>query len=224
MAGLRQPPRAGWLADEAWSTLGEEWTTQANMLLLHENFADITHVAVVDPLIAPPVLTVGPVPTLEVEVTETTVGFSREYPPGPVSEWVAPLLGLPADQSSTTAVAQREEGRFISPALWVDSWKFDVAEGASATFRFTHAITPVDSTTTLHLWRVSRDFAAGEEVTANLRPIFSAYYRRVQTILETMQNVLAADGPRNDVRVAADAAAIQVRKIIHRMIADERLT
>ena len=40
-------------------------------MLLHENFADITHVAVVDPSFAPPVLTAGPVPLLEVEVTET---------------------------------------------------------------------------------------------------------------------------------------------------------
>ena len=57
------------------------WETEADLLLLlHENFADITHVAVVDPFIAPPVLRSSP-PPLGVEVTETTVSFSRTYEP-----------------------------------------------------------------------------------------------------------------------------------------------
>jgi vanillate O-demethylase monooxygenase subunit len=36
-----------------------------------------------------------------------------------------------------------------------------------------------------------------------------------------MQNVLDTDGPRKDVNVSADAAALQVRKIIRNMVADE---
>ncbi len=39
-----------------------------------------------------------------------------------------------------------------------------------------------------------------------------------------MQRVLDVDGPRNDVRVAADAAAVQVRKIVGRMLAEEAAT
>ena len=38
-----------------------------------------------------------------------------------------------------------------------------------------------------------------------------------------MQGVLSLDGPRPDVSVAADAAALQVRKIVNRMVADEQL-
>jgi vanillate O-demethylase monooxygenase subunit len=220
LSGLRQPPQAGWLADERWATLGQEWTTAANLLLLHENFADITHVAVVDPLIAPPVLSAGTVPRLEVEVTETNVSFARDYPPGPVSSWLAPLLDLPAD----AAVAQREQGRFVSPGLWVDTWTFLLPGNAPARFRFTHAITPVDAGSTMHRWWVSRDFALNHEVSQQLLPIFTTYYRRVQAILQTMQAVIAADGARNDVRVAADAAAIAVRRIVHRLLTDERPT
>ena len=51
-AAARHP----WLNDPRWATLGDVWETEADLLLLHENFADITHVAVVDPFIAPPVL------------------------------------------------------------------------------------------------------------------------------------------------------------------------
>ena len=113
--------RHGW-STSAWSTLGDEWTTEANFMLLHENFADITHVAVVDPAFAPPVLTAGPVPLLEVEVTETTVSFERDYPTAPLAAWHATLLG--ADPSAV--FTQHEEGRFVSPGLWVDSWEVDL--------------------------------------------------------------------------------------------------
>ena len=54
-----------------------------------------------------------------------------------------------------------------------------------------------------------------------LLPIFTDYYRRVQRILETMQDVLDTDGSRKEINVSADAAALQVRKIIRNMVADE---
>lgn len=220
-AGLRRPPRTPWLVDDAWSTFGSEWTTDAGFMLLHDNFADITHVPVVDPVIAPPVLAAGPVPLLEVEVTETTVSFHRDYPPAPIAPWHADLVGVPPGE----AFAQREDGRFVGPGLWVDSWdtRPPGADATPWTFRFTHAVTPVDATTTRHVWRVSRNFAHDAGVSERLLPMFTDYYQRVRDILETMQEVLLRDGPRAEVRVAADAALLQVRKIVGRMLADERL-
>jgi vanillate O-demethylase monooxygenase subunit len=219
LADLRKPPRVPWLVDADWSTLGSEWTTGANFLLLHENFADITHVAVVDPEFAPPVLMDGPVPLLEVEVSETTVSFRRDYPPAPLAAWHAALFGAGSDARFT----QHEEGRFVTPGLWVDSWEVTPQDGGPvATFRFTHAVTPVNEASTRHVWRVSRNFAPGEQTTADLVPQFTRYYRQVRDILETMQGVLSVDGPRADVSVAADVAALQVRKIVGRMVADER--
>jgi vanillate O-demethylase monooxygenase subunit len=220
LAGLRRPPATPWLDDPEWATLGDEWETEADLLLLHENFADITHVAVVDPYIAPPVLRDSP-PPLEVEVTETTVSFSRTYQPAPIPEWQAELLGLPADAEHV----QREQGAFMTPGLWVDRWDVHVDSAPNdaqiCTFRFTHAVTPISPGKTRHAWRVSRNFALGDQAGKVLLPIFTDYYRRVQGILETMQNVLDTDGPRKDVNVSADAAALQVRKIIRNMVADE---
>ena len=218
LAGLRKPPSVPWLVDGSWSTVGRAWTTAASFMLLHENFADITHVAVVDPSFAPPVLSAGPVPLLEVEVTETSVSFERNYPPAPLAAWHATLLGA----EPAAVFAQREVGRFVSPGLWIDSWEVDL-DGSTATFQFTHAVTPVNATSTRHVWRVSRNFAPGEETTDQLAPLFTDYYERVRSILETMQGVLSLDGPRPDVHVAADAAAAQVRKIVNRMVADEQL-
>jgi phenylpropionate dioxygenase-like ring-hydroxylating dioxygenase large terminal subunit len=220
LARLHRPPSVPWLVDPAWSTLGQEWQTDASFLLLHENFADITHVSVVDPELAPPVLSAGPVPLLEVEVTETGVSFERRFPPGPLPAWQAALLGVGPD----TLFEQLECGRLVSPGLWVDSWQAAPPDrsGPAATFRFTHAVTPVDAVTTRHVWRVSRDFTPGAEISEQLALRFARYYGTVRDILETMQAVLLRDGPRGDVGVAADAAAIQVRRIVGRMVADER--
>ena len=222
LADLRRPPRAPWLADDHWSTVSGSLTTQASFLLLHENFADITHVAVIDPELAPPVLTSGPVPLQEVEVTETSVSFTRDYPPAMLAAWHADLLGV----GPQALFAQRELGRFVSPGMWVDSWTVanDPAGGSTATFQFTHAVTPVGRTSTRHTWWVSRNFAPGNSVSADLQRRFERYYLQVHEILEIMQGVLTADGPRADVGVAADAAALQVRRIVNRLVADERLT
>jgi len=219
LADLRQPPRAPWLVDDRWSTLGGEWVTGANFLLLHENFADITHVAVVAPELSPPALSAGPVPLLEVVVTERGVSFARDYPEAPLAPWHADLLG--ASQGQT--FLQREEGQFVSAGLWVDSWTVVTGpDTPDAVFRFTHAVTPVNATSTRHVWRVSRDFAPGAGSSQSLLPRFTDYYLAVRRILETMQGVLSLDGPRPDVSVAADAAALQVRKIVGRAVADER--
>jgi phenylpropionate dioxygenase-like ring-hydroxylating dioxygenase large terminal subunit len=220
LAGLRPAAATPWLSDPGWATLGDEWETEADLLLLHENFADITHVAVVDPYIAPPVLRSSP-PPLEVEVTETTVSFSRTYQSAPIPVWQAELLGLPADAEHV----QREQGAFVTPGLWLDRWDVYVDSAPNETqvhtFRFTHAVTPIAPGRTRHAWRVSRNFALGEQAGKVLLPIFTDYYQRVKGILETMQDLLDTDGPRQEVNVSADAAALQVRKIIRNMLADE---
>ena len=216
--GCGRRPSVGWLRDADWTTVGDAWETGAHAALLLENFADITHVAVVDPFIAPPVLSGSP-PPLEVEVTETTVSFSRDYPPAPIAAWHAELLGLPTDAEH----AQRESGAFVSPGLWVDRWEVQAESDGDqpVTFIFSHAVTPIAADRTRHVWRVSRNFARGEQASKILLAIFTDYYRRVQTILETMQAVLDGEGPRKEVHVSADAAALQVRKILRNMVADE---
>jgi len=219
LAGLRPPPSTPWLADPAWTTFGSAWITNAHVQLLHENFADITHVAVVDPNISPPALAAEVAPPLQVELTETTVTFQREWPPAPLPAWQAEVTGVPADG----AHPQLEEGAFLSPGLWTDRWEVRLPEelGGAQTFRFTHAVTPVDARSTRHIWRVSRDFAPDERATEAFRPIFETYYRRVQEILETQQRVIDTDGYGDEVSVAADVAALQVRKIMRRLVADE---
>ena len=218
VAALRRPPVTPWLSDATWSSIGGVWETAASLRLMQDNFADITHVVHVDPAIAPPAIGDGPTPPLEVRVSETSVSFSRDFPPSPLPLWQADLMGVPAGRR----MPQREEGEFVSPGLWVDRWSVDLGEGALARFVFTHTLTPVDERTTRHVWRVSRDFAPGPVADGTVVPLFDRYYTRVRAVLESMQRMLDHDGPStHDVRVASDAAGSQVRRIMDRLVADE---
>lgn len=216
LARLRPAPSAPWLQDPGWVTFGGAWTTHASVRLLLDNFADITHVAHVHPDIAPPALVEGTMPALEVTVTETGMSFQRSYPPARVPGWQAPLLGIDAHEEHP----QVEEAEFRSPGLWVDRWHVDTGAGRHS-FVFTHALTPVDETSTRHVWRVSRNFAESSAATGTLTPLMESYYRAVKEALEQMQRVVTEDGARPDVLVAADAAAVQVRKVMDRLVADE---
>jgi vanillate O-demethylase monooxygenase subunit len=216
LAGLRPAPRTPWLHDPQWVTFGESWTTRASIRLLWDNFADITHVAHLHPEIAPPALSAGETPPLEVTVSETGMSFARSYPPSAVSDWHAQVMEV----EPAGPFGQVEEGELVSPGLWVDRWHVDV-DGQQRSFVFTHALTPVDETTTRHVWQVSRNFGSSAAATGTLRPLFETYYRKVQQVLQTMQQVVSEDGPRQEVLVAADAGAVQVRRIMDRLVADE---
>jgi vanillate O-demethylase monooxygenase subunit len=217
-AALRAPEEVAWLADPGWTVWGGARDVAAGFLLLHENFADVTHVPFVHPEVSPAPLRATP-PPLRVEVTETSVSYGRSYPPGRLADWQARATGLPADGE----YAERESGTFRSPALWVDEWAMDdAAAGRTYRLRFAQAVTPVGAGASRLVWRVGRDFAQDAPwVTGMLSSLFGEYYARVAAMAEALQATLDADGPRREVHVSADAAALQVRRIVAGMLAEE---
>lgn len=218
-AALRPTPSTAWLRDAAYATVGSSWETAAALGLMQDNFADITHLSRVDTAVAPPALADGAAPPpLQVAVTETTVSFSRDFEPAPVSPWQADLMGV----EESARFAQREEGSFVAPGLWVDRWTTFLPGGGTASFVFAHALTPVSATSTRHVWRVSRNFALGAAGDGTVLTLLERYYRRVREILEAMQVMVDTDGPNpSEVRVAADAAGSQVRRIMARLSAED---
>lgn len=221
LAGLRTPPDTSFLRAGGWTTFGGVLETEAGLPLLHDNFCDITHVAQLDRAIAPPVLSAGPTPPLEVSVSETAVRFARSFAAAPLAPWNAQVLELPED----AAHVQVEEGEFVAPGFWIDRWTTEVTGHGPAdgrhVFVFSHALTPVTATRTRHVWRVSRNFASSAAADGTLTPLFAHYYERVAAVLEQMQAILVEEGPRPEVAVAADAAVTHVRRIMARMLADE---
>jgi hypothetical protein len=171
--------------------------------------------------VSPSVLRQAP-PPLDVEVTETTVSLARRYPPGRLPDWQARALGQPGGQE----FEHLQEGHFLSPAAWVDYWDVvlgdDGAGNGTARLRFTQLVTPVDDRVTRLLWRVSRDFGAGDSgTTAQLSELFAPYYATLAAALGTMQQVIDDDGGAVEVNVAADVAALRVRQIVQAMLAEE---
>jgi vanillate O-demethylase monooxygenase subunit len=200
---------------------GGELDIAANYLLLHENFADVTHVPIVHPEVSPQVLH-GAAPPLEIELTETSVWYSRNYPAAPLAEWQANSTGLPDGEYE-----QRESGTFVSPALWVDAWEVfapdrETGERRSYGVRFAQVVTPVSPSSSHLIWRLGRDFNTDAGwVTASLQTSFGEYYARVASIAEERQRALDAAHDRSEFNVNADAAALQVRRIIADMLLEE---
>ncbi len=220
-APLRAPEEVPWLTGEGWAVCGGELEVTANYLLLHENFADVTHVPIVHPEISPQVLHVA-APPLEIELTEASVWYSRNYPAAPLAAWQSSSTGLPDGEYE-----QRESGTFLSPALWVDAWEVfapaaETGERRSYGVRFAQAVTPVSPSSCRLVWRVGRDFSTDAGwVTASLQTSFGEYYARVVSIVEERQRVIDATGPHAEFNVSADAAALQVRRIIADMLTEE---
>jgi phenylpropionate dioxygenase-like ring-hydroxylating dioxygenase large terminal subunit len=221
-ARLHRLPDLPWLVADGWTTVGGEQLFAAGFLLLHESFADVTKIPVLVPEVSPSVLQQAP-PPLDVEVTETTVSLARRYPPGRLPDWQARALGQPGGQE----FEHLQEGHFLSPAAWVDYWDVVLGAGAgagdaTARLRFTQLVTPVDDRVTRLLWRVSRDFGAGDRgTTAQLGEMFAPYYATLATALGTMQQVIDDDGGAAEVNVAADVAALRVRQIVQALLAEE---
>jgi vanillate O-demethylase monooxygenase subunit len=216
-AGRHRIPSLPWLTAPDWTEVAGARTVAANYLRLHESFADVTKIPVLTPDVAPAVLSSAP-PPLDVVVTETTVSSSREFPPEHLPVWQSRALGADPDAK----YEHHQEGHFLSPAVWVDHW--DVTDGAGefARIRFVHLVTPIDETTTSLRWIVSRDFAGTNAgLTAELEAMFVGYYERTAVALETTQAIVDRDGPRREVNVSADVAALKVREIVSAMLTEE---
>jgi phenylpropionate dioxygenase-like ring-hydroxylating dioxygenase large terminal subunit len=204
-----------WLTEPGWTTFGADWETAASGGLLQDNFADITHVPHLHPVLSPPVLRQAP-PRLHVEVSEQQVRFWRDFPATRLQTWQSEAMGLSADAE----FEQHEEGLFASPGLWTDRWDVLTSDGPR-TMHFTHAIRPVDDRRTHHYWAVSRNFALDRETTGILRPLLEGYYRKVKDALEVMQTLMDREGPAKEVRVRADAAMLEVRRVMRRLLAED---
>lgn len=216
-AALHRIPSLPWLDSRDWVSVSGEQLVDAGFLLLHESFADVTKIPVLAPEISPEVLQSEP-PPLEVVVTETTVALSRHFPPGLLPDWQARALGVDPDSKFD----HRQEGHFHSPAAWVDHWDVESSDAETAHLRFTHLVTPIDARSSRLQWHVSRDFAIDDGPTSDwLAQMFVTYYGRLAAALAVTQSITDRDGPRPEVNVSADVAALKVRGIVHSLLAEE---
>jgi len=212
-----EPPDLPPLRESGWTVLGSAREMAVNYLLLHDNALDRTHFPYVHPHRIHRGYVEDP-PPLRIEVSETTVSYSRTFTPAPLIGWQHDATGLSAD----TEYVQRETGTFVSPALHVD--EMDIIGPGQRVYRgvFIRAFTPVDSGRTLIIWRGARNYAHHDEsVTARLREVYEGTMTEDQPLLEAIQ-ATTGGAVGYQVSAAADAAAIRAYQIVEAMLADER--
>jgi vanillate O-demethylase monooxygenase subunit len=216
-AASSQPPRLPWINDPAWSTFGSAWKVDANYLMVHEHYLDFSYAPVVHTRDLPPGLeTMGAFN--DVEVTETTVSYTRVLPELPLAPWQADATGL----NPTHSYKHREGGTFVSPAMHRQYWEIEAPDGKVYTTTRTHGITPETETSTHVFMQGSRNYATDNtEVTDGLRAFLDEVARRDTSILEMASNHSGYDGWRRGVEFQADAAALRARRIVGVMLAKE---
>jgi vanillate O-demethylase monooxygenase subunit len=219
VAALRPPPRVPWYADGAgWASTNEVLHVDANYLLLHEHYLDLTDVFVMHPEVVPPDIEV--LPQLdEVEVSERSVSYSRVTPPSRLAAWEAEVTGLPAN---TTGI-RCEEGSFVSPALHVQHYVIEPDGGPAYDLLRIQGFTPESPGATHIFLQMARNYATDNDgVGEFLRAMFHEWALRDATVLETVQRCLGEDTlPRRDINVKADRAAVRARRIAMEMVDEE---
>ena len=212
-----QPPRLPWINDPAWSSFPDAWHVNANYMMVHEHYLDFSYA----PILHRPDLPEGldRMPAFnDVEVTETTVSYSRLLPDAPLAGWEAEATGLDRDRT----YKRRERGTFASPAMHFQSWEVATSPGQVYTTARLHAITPETETTTHVFMQGSRNYALQSGlVTAHLKAFLAEVARRDVSTLEMVSIHSGYDGWRGGVEFQADAAALRARRIVGVMLAKE---
>jgi phenylpropionate dioxygenase-like ring-hydroxylating dioxygenase large terminal subunit len=217
-AALRPPPRTPWFAETGWASTGETLRVEANYMLLHEHYLDLTNVFVMHPEAVPPGIEALP-PLDEVEVSEMSVKYSRALPSAPLADWEAEATGLPRN----TDYARREQGTFVSPALHVQRYAIDADDSRAYELLRIQGFTPESPVTTHVFLQVARNYATDRSVVAeHLHAMLHEMAERDTDVLETVQRRLGDDvEPRRDVNVKADRAAVRARRVARLMVEEE---
>jgi vanillate O-demethylase monooxygenase subunit len=217
-AALRQPPRTPWFDDPAWASTGSLLRVEANYMLLHEHYLDLTNVFVMHPEAVPPGIDALP-PLDEVEVSEMSVSYSRLLPAARLADWEAEATGLPRDAECL----RREEGTFVSPALHTQSYTIEPPGEAVYELVRVQGFTPESATSTHVFLRMVRNYATDRAVVAeHLQTMFDEWAARDAVVLERLQRCMTDEaGTRRDVNVKADRAAVRARRVALAMVEEE---
>jgi vanillate O-demethylase monooxygenase subunit len=217
-AELRTPPTTPWLTEPGWASQGEKLHIDANFLLLHEHYLDLTNAYAMHSASMPP--GIDRLPSLdEVVVSEMSVGYSRTLPPAQLAEWEAQATGLPREPE----YHRQELGTFVSPALHVQRWVIEAGRAGPYEQVRIHAFTPESAAATHVFLQTAHNYAIDSVlVSRHLREFFLDMTRRDAQLLEVVQRHLSENpGNRPEINVKADRAGLRARRVVHAMLADE---
>lgn len=217
LARLSPVPELPWLA-EGWSSTGTNVHVEANYMLVHDHYLDLTHIPEVHPKETPPGLLNVP-PLDSIEVSEASVTYARNLPPAPLADWEAEATGLRRDSD----YERHHFGRFISPGVLAEGWEIRSSTNETFTQVRIQAVTPETDTTTHLFWRFSRDYATDDpNIGANLHEVFEHVMRVDVDVIERIEATVGHQPTGSRVKVAADAGVLKVHQIVDAMLNRER--
>ncbi|AYE99350.1 (2Fe-2S)-binding protein (plasmid) [Mycobacterium paragordonae] len=216
-AAASQPPSLPWINDPAWATFASAWQVSANYMMVHEHYLDFSYAPVIHAKDLPPGLASMPAFN-SVEVTETTVSYTRIMSDLPLTDWHVNATGL----DRNLLYRHSESGTFVSPAIHRQYWNIETSNGEAYTTTRTHGITPETESSTHVFMQSSRNYRTdSDDVTAGLRSFLDGVAQRDVPILEMASLHSGYDGWRGGVEFQADAAALRARRIVGVMLAKE---
>jgi vanillate O-demethylase monooxygenase subunit len=215
-AKRRNPPRLDVLSSPGWAVSSDFVDVAANYMMLHEHLLDVTHHFEVHPHTAPPGIEALP-PIDSVEISETSVSYTRELPPSPLADWEVESTGLPRGRE----FGRRQHGMFVSPSLHVGRWDIEGDDGVRTLYRV-HAFAPAAEDRTRMFILIARNYQVDREVvTSYLKEMFHDLAVKDDALLETIQARGGVEAWTRGARVNADTAALKARRIVKGMLAEE---
>lgn len=217
VAAVSDPPTVPWVNESGWETFQNSWDVAANYLMVHEHYLDFSYAPILHAADIPESIRSMPAFS-DVEVTETTVRYTRVLPPARPTDWEAVAAHLDRD----VEYKRTETGTFASPGLHLQRWDVETPAGDILTTTRIHAITPRDDTSTHVVMMGSRNYALGDPAaTQRLRDFLAGVAQRDVAVLEMASTHGGYDGWRDGVEFQADLASLRLRRIVDDLLVQE---
>ncbi len=214
-------PDHSFMASEGWVTVSGTLHMKARAQLMNENLLDLSHLTYLHPT----TLGTRQVAYVPAEATwdERRVCVERVMkniePPG----FFVRAMGLEG-QIDRTQLAE-----FIAPGFHITHVSAKPAgdddDSRLSQHKVVHGITPETRTTTFYFWAMARDYRIDDpEITSFAQDAQARVFSDDVEACEAIERVLAAyePGAPTQTNIKVDAGPLQSRRIIERMLADER--
>jgi vanillate O-demethylase monooxygenase subunit len=216
------------MSDSAWSWRGETLAVQGNYMLVVENLMDLTHLpALHQTTLADTAIPANDIP-VEYKVDADRITVERWVLNTPVP----PYFRLLAKFAKHDRVDRWMNTVFTPPAfVRIDIGAAHAGTGAregdrsrGVTTWNLYAVTPETARSSHYFWAQAQNFAKDDPSISELdfQLVHSAFQEDLAMIKGQQENIdLAPEAPR--LELAADRAGIQARRMVERMIRDERV-
>jgi phenylpropionate dioxygenase-like ring-hydroxylating dioxygenase large terminal subunit len=209
----------------AWPNKHDVYPIKANYLLMVDNLMDLTHLGYLH------ARTVGGNPNAHVGAEMKTV----RTPSGlKFTRWMRNSLPPPSYVKAAGfkgRVDRMQEFEFIAPAT-ILQWTGATEAGSQYTdpkrdfrfqFRLFHGLTPESESSCFYFWSVANGYRQNDpEATEQLYQEIAPTFVEDRIMVEAQQARLAEFGETGLVDIASDAARMHMRRLVERLIAQER--